>query len=71
MYPRIMVIFYSTFEVKAPLFAHSIPFECYHLFFLVCMHAESLQLCLTLFNPMDRSPICSSVHEVIQARTLE
>ena len=33
--------------------------------------ATSLQLCLTLCNPMDCSPPGSSDHEILQARTLE
>ena len=36
-----------------------------------CRHAESLQLCPTLGNPMDCSPPGSSVHEILQARILE
>ena len=35
-----------------------------------CMHAKSLQLCLTLFNPMDCSLPGSSVHGMLQARIL-
>ena len=35
------------------------------------MHAQSLQSCLTLCNPMDCSPPGSSVHGVLQARILE
>ena len=35
------------------------------------MHAESLQLCPTLCDPMDCSPLSSSVHEIPQARILE
>ena len=35
----------------------------------VCM--LSLQSCLTLFDPMDYSPLGSSVHEILQARLLE
>ena len=31
----------------------------------------SLQLCLTLWDPMDCSPPGSSVHGILQARTLE
>ena len=31
------------------------------------MHAKSLQLCLTLCNPMDRSLPGSSVHGILQA----
>ena len=43
---------------------------------LVCVcgagaHAKSLQLCLTLCNPMDCRPPGSSVHGILQARTLE
>ena len=33
--------------------------------------AMSLQLCLTLFDPMDHSPPGSSVHGIPQARILE
>ena len=36
-----------------------------------CMHAKSLQLCLTLCDPMDGSLPVSSVHEILQLRTLE
>ena len=39
--------------------------------FCVCMHAKSLQSCLTLFDPMDCSLPGSSVHEILQARMLE
>ena len=35
-----------------------------------CMCAKSLQLHLTLFDPMDCSPSGSSVHEILQARIL-
>ena len=30
-----------------------------------CMHAKSLQLCLTLCDPMDSSPPGSSVHRIL------
>ena len=36
----------------------------------VCMHAKSLQSCLTLCDPMDCNPPGSSVHEILQARIL-
>ena len=43
-----------------------------HLFSIyACMHAKSLQSCLTLGYPMDCSPPDSSVHEILQARILE
>ena len=34
-------------------------------------NAKSVQLCLTLCNPVDYSPLCSSVHGILQARILE
>ena len=40
-------------------------------YILACMHAQSLQSCLTLCNPMDCSPPGSSVHGILQARILE
>ena len=35
------------------------------------IHAKSLQLCLTLRDPIDCSPPGSSVHGIFQARVLE
>ena len=35
------------------------------------MHAKSLQLYLTVCNPMDYSPPGSSVHGILQTRILE
>ena len=35
------------------------------------MHVKSLQSCLTLCDPMDGTWPGSSVHEILQARTLE
>ena len=40
------------------------------LYVCACMHAKSVQLCLTLCNPMDCSQPGSSVHGVHQARIL-
>ena len=37
----------------------------------LAVHAKSLQLCLTLCDPMDSSPLGSSVPEILQARILE
>ena len=37
----------------------------------VCMHAKSLQLCLTLWDPTDYSPPGSSVQGILQTRILE
>jgi len=37
----------------------------------VCVHAQSLQSCLTLCDPMDCSLPSSSVHGILQARILK
>ena len=37
----------------------------------MCVHVKSLQLCPTLWNPMEYSPPGSSVHGILQARILE
>ena len=37
----------------------------------LCMRAKSLQLCSTLWDPLDCSPPGFSVHGIIQARILE
>ena len=39
--------------------------------FKACVHAKSLQSCLTLCNPMDCSPLGSSIQGVLQTRILE
>ena len=39
--------------------------------FMECVHAESLQSCLTLCDSMDCSPPGSSVRGLLQARILE
>ena len=36
-----------------------------------CVCAKLLQSCLTLYNPVDCSPLGSSVHGILQARILE
>ena len=36
-----------------------------------CVHAKSLQSCLTLCDPMNCSPPGSSIHGILQARILE
>ena len=45
--------------------------SCFSCTSNVCMSAKSLQLCLTLCNPMDCSPPGSSVHGILQARIRE
>ena len=44
---------------------------CPHSHSCACMHAKSLQSCLTLCNPMDYTLPGSSVHGILQTRTLE
>ena len=41
------------------------------LWIKLCMHAQSLQSCLTLCHSMDCNPPGSSVHRISQARILE
>ena len=43
----------------------------WEIFSWMCMCAKSLQLCLTLCDPMDCSPPGSSVHGILQAKILE
>ena len=38
---------------------------------MLCIYTEKLQSCLTLWDPMGYSPPSSSVHGILQARTLE
>ena len=37
-------------------------------FIQICMRAKSFQSCLTLCDHLDCSPLCSSVHGILQAR---
>ena len=46
------------------------PHNHWFLIFSMCF-TKSLQLCVTLCNPMDCSPPGSSVHGILQARILE
>ena len=43
----------------------------WHKHIYLSVHTMSLQLCLTLCDPMDSSPPGSSVHGILQARKLE
>ena len=45
--------------------------SCYVILYYIHVCAESLQLCLTLCDPMDYRPPGSSVHGILQARILE
>ena len=52
-------------------FHHAADATLWLSYFLWCVHAKLLQLCLTLYDPMDCSPPGSSVHGVLQASILE
>ena len=47
------------------------PVDALVVSFLIQLHANSLQSCLTLHDPMGCSPTGSSAHEILQARILE
>ena len=49
---------------------HWLPLGQRPLVWHVCVHAQLLQLCLTLWDPMDCSPPGFSVHVILQARIL-
>ena len=38
---------------------------------VVCVHAKSLQSCLTFYDPMDYSPPGPSIHGILHARILK
>ena len=48
---------------------HTCVYKCIYVY--ACIHAKSLQSCLTLCDPMDCSLPSSSVHGILQARVLE
>ena len=70
-------------EEKRPLESNCLEFEPWLTYLLTVVklhvlsvpylyvHAQSLQSCLTLCDPMDGSPPGSSVHGILQARILE
>ena len=55
----------------APCVIQQLPTSYLFHIWCACMNAKSLQLCQTLCEPMDCSPPGSSVHVILQARTLE
>ena len=56
---------YATWEAPFPIYTYKLQQKCY------AAAAKSLQLCLTLCNPIDSSPPGSTVPGILQARTLE
>ena len=51
-------------------FTHRAPWEA-QVTWVTAAAAKSLQSCLTLCDPIDGSPLGSSIHGILQARTLE
>ena len=41
------------------------------MIFQMCLLGACAQSCVTLCDPMDYNPLCSSVHGILQARILE
>ena len=65
----LLLCYYIRDHIKDKYFS-LMPQFCWFLnvFWVLCMCAKSLQLCLTLCNPVDCSPPGSSVHGILQAK---
>ena len=59
-----LIVVHSKNWAKSRVSIYPLPYIC------TCVHAKSLQSCLTLCNAMDPSPPGSSVHGTLQARIL-
>ena len=59
------------FQLLLPYFLLSYCFHLFSIFLKTAAAAKSLQLCLTLYDPIDGSPPGSSVPGILQARILE
>ena len=55
---------HPSFSATTQVLKHTVPY-------IQCQPAKSLQLCPTLWDPMDCSPPSSSVHEILQGKILE
>ena len=62
---------YSLFSLFGLLLLDVSKISVFVLYQLMCVCVKSLQLCLTLCDPMDHSLPGSSVHGILQARILE
>ena len=56
----------ETWQISSLKFTHFLG-----LYFMLCVHAKSLQLCQTLCDSMDHSLTGSSVHGILSARIVE
>ena len=63
--------FFDLFRIGIPTFCFLWVYSSLYVFSDACVHAKSHQSRLTLCNPMDFSPVGSSVHRILQARILE
>ena len=61
----------QTREMAGPCPHSSVRAKAVRVCVCACTHAKLLQSCSTLCNPMDCSPLVSSVHGILQARILE
>ena len=66
----ISLIFALEFQYFWTIYFHRVLF-LFKWFLFTAAAAKSLQLCLTLFDPIDGSPWCSPAPGILQARTLE
>jgi len=64
----VWLLFYNRFSSTCRVIIAWILRRCHSK---LCMHAKLIQSCPTLCNPMDCSPPGSSVHRILQSRTLE
>ena len=61
----------QTGVLRSPTITEVLFFSLYLPYVFACVHAQSLQSCPTLCDPMDYSPQVSSVHGTLQAREKE
>jgi len=61
----------DSFTSFLPNWMTFVPFSCLVIVAAAAAAAKSLQLCLTLCDPVDDSPPGSTVPGILQARTLE
>ena len=67
-FPKQRSNLYSLAYIGKQILNHWATRDYYRYCVCECLHAKSLQLRLTPWDPMDHSPPGSSVHEIIQAR---
>jgi len=68
---EIFKLFFCTITILLLFLSVLLYFTHFLIPIFVCLHVQSLQLCLTLCDPMDCSPPGFSVHGILPARLLE